>query len=155
MFSCYRIFFPVTGNSFSVSENFIQWQKISFCDRKFLPVSGNFFLWQQNLSCVRKVSSKDRIFLPVTQNFFLGKEYYFSGRNFLQYYSKNLVKITHFCRNLRYEKNHAHLSGFYIRFIPVVLSEIIYWKIRFPRNFKFSPTLTLLFLAISHILLLP
>ena len=30
-----------------------------------------------------------------------------------------------------------------IRFIPVVSSEIIYWKIRFPRNFKFSPTLGL------------
>ena len=40
-------------------------------------------------------------------------------------------------------KNHAHLLQFYIRFIPVVSSEIIYWKIRFPQNFKFSPTLPL------------
>ena len=28
-----------------------------------------------------------------------------------------------------------------MRFFPVVSGEIIYWKIRFPWNFKYSPTL--------------
>ena len=46
-------------------------------------------------------------------------------------------------------KNHAHLSRFYIRFSSVVSSKIIYWKIRFPGNFKFSPTLVVNNLALT------
>ena len=147
--SWHRTNFTVTGSHFlsqeeisshskkiPVTEYFFLWkeilflcQRISSSDRKFLPVTGNFFPWQQNLSCVRKVSSKDRIFLPVAQNFFLRKEHYSSGRNFLQYYSKNWVKITHLCRNLKYDKKSRTFVAILYQIYSRCFGLIIYRKI--------------------------
>ena len=145
-------------------EEYLLWQKkFNIFTKGIFPVKGRIFLVTGNLfpdTGVEKNISCHRIFFPWRKEYFLSQEknschrkkFPVTGRTKNTLSSVNCSLDCVFLTSLVIGYNFALIIVWMMtQFFPVVSGEIIYWKIRFPRNFKFYPTLlTSLLLVLSN-----